>query len=88
MRINSCLERGVFGPEATAVIGEAFDAACKELHVADQSKTLRTLIATLIIAAARRGELDPVRLRTAAVEGFAIVRSHQDLHAPNFSAAS
>jgi hypothetical protein len=37
MRIEFYLAEGVFGPEATAAMGEAFDAACKELHVADQS---------------------------------------------------
>jgi hypothetical protein len=88
MPTNSYLEHGVFGPEATAAMSEAFDAACKELHIADQSKTVRTLIATLIIAAARGGELNPVRLRTAAVEGFAIVKSHRERDAPGVKAAS
>jgi len=88
MPINSDLEGGVFGPEATAAMGEAFRDACQQLHVANQSDELRTLIATLIIAAARRGELNPVRLRTAAVAAFAIVKSHRELEAPNIKAAS
>jgi hypothetical protein len=41
------------------------------LHCATQSEVVRELIATLIIAAASRGELDPVRLRMVAVAGFA-----------------
>jgi len=72
MRLKALMKNGVFGPEATAAMGEAFDAACKELHVTDQSNELRELIATLIVAAASRGELDPVRLRLAALAGFAI----------------
>lgn len=88
MPINSDLERGVFGPEAAAAMGEALEAACKELHIADQSNELRRLVATLIIAAARRGEVNPVRLRTAAVAAFVIVKSHRKLDAPNIKAAS
>ena len=32
MPINPFTEQGAFEPEATAAMGEAFDAACKELH--------------------------------------------------------
>ncbi len=60
---------GVFGPEATALMGEAFDAACRELHF-PQHKWARELIAERIIAAARMGELDPVRLRMVALVGL------------------
>jgi hypothetical protein len=88
MPIKSYLDSAAFGPDATAIMGEAFDAACKELHVTEQSKTLRTLVAILIIAAARCGELNPVRLQTAAVEGFAIARAHQDPDAPNSARAA
>jgi hypothetical protein len=65
--LDPFLEHGAFGPEATAAMGEAFEAACKELHDADKSEPVRKLIARRIIAAARRGELDAVRLRTAAL---------------------
>jgi len=88
MPFDSYPRGGVFGPEATAAMGEAFDAACKDLHITDQSKALRTLIAILIIGVARQGELNPVRLRTAAVAGFAIVQNHRELDAPNVKAAS
>ena len=66
MPFNPFTEQGAFEPEATAAMGEAFDAACKELHDCREPK-VRKLIAKRIIAAARRGELDPVRLRTAAL---------------------
>jgi hypothetical protein len=58
----------VFGPEATALMGEVFEAACEELH--PSHKWARELIATRIIAAARRGELDPLHLRSAALVGI------------------
>jgi hypothetical protein len=62
---NDC----VFEPEATALMGVAFEAACKELPFPNH-KWARELIASRIIAAARRGELDPGRLRSAALVGM------------------
>jgi hypothetical protein len=61
---------GVFEAEATAAMGKAFDAACTICANAGQSQGLRELIARRIIAAAGSGELDPVRLRTAALSGL------------------
>ncbi len=66
MPIDPSLEQGVFEPEATAAMGEAFDVACRGLHDGGEPE-VRKIIAKRIIAAARRGELDPVRLRTAAL---------------------
>ncbi len=74
MPIDLSTEYGVFGPEATAAMGEAFDAACEELHCTSQPEVIRELIARLVLAAASRGELDPVRLRMLASEGFAVCR--------------
>jgi hypothetical protein len=88
MPINSYLEDGVFRPEAVAAMGEAFDAACKELHVADPADARRALIASLIIAAARRGELNPVRLRATAVAVFAIAKSPPELDASKTARAA
>jgi hypothetical protein len=67
MPIDLSIENGAFEPEATAAMGEAFEAACKELHDAGKAEVVRKLVAERIIAAASRGELDPVRLRTAAL---------------------
>lgn len=61
---------GSFGPEATAAMGTAFAAALKSLHDAGQPQIVREIIAARIIAAARLGELDPVRLREAALAGM------------------
>jgi hypothetical protein len=74
MPINPSIQQGAFGPEAIAAMGEAFDAACEELHYAGRSDAVREFIAALIVAAARRGELDPIRLRIAALAGFAMVQ--------------
>ena len=73
MPIDPSLEHGAFEPEATATMGEAFEAACKDLHEGGEPE-VRKLIAQRIIAAACRGELDPVRLRTAALSWFIVTQ--------------
>jgi hypothetical protein len=82
MPINSHLEDGAFGPEATAAMGEAFDAACEEFQIADQADARRRFVAASIIAAARGGELDPVRLRATAAALFAIRTSPAEVDRP------
>jgi hypothetical protein len=67
MPIRRFIQSGAFEPEAITAMGEAFEAACKELDEAGQPKVAPEVIATRIIAAARRGERDPVRLRAAAL---------------------
>jgi hypothetical protein len=74
MRVSSFIEQGAFDPEATAAMGEAFDAACDELHCTSQPEVIREVIARLIIVAASRGELDPIRLRMVALAGFTMFR--------------
>ena len=73
MPINPFREQGVFEPEATAAMGEAFDAACNELHDGGEPE-VRKLIAKRIVAAASRGELDPVRLRAAALSWIIVAQ--------------
>jgi hypothetical protein len=70
MPTNPFGQQGAFDPEATAAMGEAFDAACKELCEVGQFQMVRKLVAQRIIAAARKGELDPVHLRSAALSGL------------------
>jgi hypothetical protein len=72
MAIEPYLREGAFMPEATAAVGETFEAVCNEPHIADESDELRALVATRIIVAARQGEIDPVRLRMKAMVGFFI----------------
>jgi len=72
MPIDPSTEHGVFGPEAIAAMGEAFDAACKELHCTSQPEVVRERIAKRIIESASKGELDPARLRAAALSDLAV----------------
>jgi hypothetical protein len=73
MQIRSLMQPGAFGPEAIAAMGDALDAALKELQNAGQSDVRsdvgREIIAGRIIGAARLGERDPARLRAAALSG-------------------
>ena len=66
MTIRSFIEPGAFDPQAIMVLGEAFEAAVKELPDNAQPEVARELIAGRIIAAARLGECDPARLLIAA----------------------
>jgi hypothetical protein len=75
MPVNPSLERGVFEPDATAAMGEAFEAACNHLHDAGKAQVVRELIAERIIAAASRGELDPVRLRAVALSWIIVTQA-------------
>jgi hypothetical protein len=52
-------------------MGEAFDAACKALHDRGQPTVVYEVIARRIIAAARKGERDVWRLRSAALQALA-----------------
>jgi hypothetical protein len=56
-----------FDDEATRLMGEAFDAACKDLRDTEQPALVREAIAKRIIEAAKKGERDPVRLRNSAL---------------------
>jgi hypothetical protein len=60
---------GFFGAEALAAMGEAYDAVLEALHDTGQPKIVREIIAERIIAVARTGERDPVRLRKSALAG-------------------
>jgi hypothetical protein len=59
---------GCFDDAVTRVMGEAFDAARK--HVEGSGQAVCEVIAARIIAAAQRGERDPLRLRQAALAGL------------------
>ena len=59
---------GSFDPEATRAMGEAFDAARKQVEGAGQ--VVHEAIAARIISAAQRGERDSMRLRNIALAGL------------------
>ena len=56
-----------FDDEATRLMGEAFDAACKGLRDTGQPALVREIIAKRIIEAAKKGERDLFRLRNAGL---------------------
>jgi hypothetical protein len=74
MPTNPFREQGAFEPEATAAMGEAFDTACAELCDIGQLEKMRKLVAQRIIAAARKGNLDPACLRAAALSGLPLIK--------------
>jgi hypothetical protein len=62
----------VFDDEVTALLGDAFDAACRELHDKGQPSIVHELIASRIIEAARTGERDTDRLRDAGLSALGL----------------
>jgi hypothetical protein len=56
-----------FDPDMTHIMGEAFDRACKDLHVVGQPGIVKEVIASRIINVARDGERDPRRLYEQAL---------------------
>ena len=58
-----------FDPEATRVLGQAFDMACALLGHTSQPTAVREAIAKRILEAAKAGERDPSRLREAGLTG-------------------
>jgi hypothetical protein len=71
MSIQSFVKPGEFEPEALATMSEAFEAALKELDDTGQ----RTWCAKSSRAAAKLGERDPVRLRTAALSWIIVTQT-------------
>ena len=52
-------QEAAFGPEVTAILGDAFDRAHRSLHDSGQPEIVNEVIAKRIIDLARRGERDP-----------------------------
>jgi len=62
----------IFDDNATKIIGEAFDSACKELHDKGQPEIVYEVIAKRIIDAAKKGERDPIQLRKAGLTALGL----------------
>jgi hypothetical protein len=62
----------VFDDNATRIMGEAFDSACKELHDKGQPEIVYEVIAKRIIDAAKKGERDPIQLRKAGLAALGL----------------
>jgi ribosomal protein S9 len=58
---------GAFDPEATRILGRAFDMACALVGHTPQPTAAREAIARAIVKAAKQGERDPHRLRDAGL---------------------
>ena len=65
------MEAGRFEPEAIVAMIKAYEASLKALHDTGQPELVLEIIAERIIAAARTGERDLVRLREAALPWLA-----------------
>ena len=61
---------GVFDEATVRIIGKAFDTACKELHDGGQPAVVHEVMIKRMIAAARKGERNMMRLRDAALTGL------------------
>ena len=68
--IHPFLPWGVFDDRATQILGQAFDAACKELHDTGQPEIVREVLAKRIIAEALKGQRSVSRLGEAALAGL------------------
>jgi len=64
------IPRNVFDDTATRVMGEAFDAACRELHDTGQPQLVHEVMAKRAIAAAEKGERNVLRRRDIALAGL------------------
>src|SRR6266481_6358991 len=60
----------VFDDHATKAMGEAFEAACKDLDEAGQPSVVYEAVAKRIIEIAKSGERDPNQLRDRALTTF------------------
>jgi len=69
---DNSLQYGAFDDTATTAMGEAFDRACVFLYRFGSLVIAREMIAKRLIAAARNGERDPVRLCDQALIPFGI----------------
>lgn len=66
-KIAPTLPKGVFDYATIRIIGEAFDAACKQLHKAGQPAQVHEIMAKRIVEAARNGERSVTGLRDIAL---------------------
>ena len=61
-----------FDDHATKAMGEAFDAACKELHDKGQPQIVYEVIAKRILDKAKSGERDVAQLRDAGLAALGL----------------
>jgi hypothetical protein len=64
-----------FDEETTALIGQAFDKTCRELHDKGQPASVKEIIAKRIIEVAGRGERDSDRISEAVLKCLGLRRN-------------
>ncbi len=69
----------VFDDQATKAMGEAFEAACKDLDEAGQPSVVYEAVAKRIIEMAKSGERDPNQLRHKALTAFGSSRERRSI---------
>ncbi len=62
-------QNATFDPEATRVMGEAFDRACRALGGRELPDVVQEALANRIVEEAIKGERDPDHLCTSALKG-------------------
>jgi hypothetical protein len=72
-----------FDDRVTALLGQAFDAACRELHDKGQPPIVNEIIAARIIEAAKSGERDVNRLCKAGLAALGLRNKTETSAAPN-----
>jgi hypothetical protein len=71
-KIERLFEGPAFEPEATRLLGQAYDLACRGLHDKGQPDIIREMIAERIISLAVKGQRDPQKLSEAALKSLGI----------------
>jgi hypothetical protein len=62
MPLYRLLQNSAFEPEHIEAMGQAFEAVCLKLYLAERDDPLRHVIAQKVIHWAKRGERNPERL--------------------------
>jgi len=70
MPIYQLLKDQSFGPEDITLLATTFEAALRQLGLADRNAPAAQTLARRIMELAHQGERDPDRLRERALEGL------------------
>lgn len=70
--VVNLFREAAFGPEATRVMGEAFEMARRSLHDTGQPEIVQEVLAKRIIDLARKGERDPQKLCEGALRALGL----------------
>ena len=74
-----------FDAETTAIISEAFDKVCKEMHDKGQLDSVKEIIANRLIEIAARGERDPEKMSESALISLSLAPNRFTIRRPQIS---